>query len=100
MVTVKIGPTEKELTDADENWINQEINQLRKDKQAVCVRVRIQTDSLNLVLATPACTGGGGRPPRPNEQKLFDLWKKRGLNEPNFTGGNIVAFLKQLRNFL
>ncbi|MHC4594650.1 MAG: hypothetical protein ACYS19_06860 [Planctomycetota bacterium] len=100
MVKIKIGVIEKDLEDSDESWINQEIHRLRKGGQPVCVRVRIQTDSLDFSLATPAGGGGRGRQPKPNEQKIFDLWKKRGLTEPDFTGGNLVAFLKQLRNLL
>lgn len=100
MVKIKIGPIEKDLQDAHESWINQEINQLRKAGQPVCVRVRIQTDSLNFTLATPGCGGGGGRRPEPSEQKIFDLWKKHGLNEGNFPGGQLVAFIKQLQKLL
>lgn len=100
MIKIKIGPIEKDLEDANESWINQEIGRLRKSGQPVCVRLRIQTDSLDFTLATPGCGGGRGRRPKPSEQKIFDLWKKRGLTEPDFTGGNLVAFLKQLPDLL
>lgn len=100
MIKIKIGPIEKDLQDAHESWINQEINRLKKEGQPVCVRVRIQTDSLDFTLTTPGCGGGGGRRPKPSEQKIFDLWKKRGLTEADFTGGNLVAFLKQLLDLL
>ena len=100
MVKIKIGPNERELEDADESWINREINRLRKGGKPVCVRVRIRTDSLNFTLATPGCGGRRGRGPEPQEQEIFDLWKKRGLTQPDFTGGQLVAFLKQLRQLL
>ena len=100
MVKIKIGAIEKDLEDAHESWINQAINRLREGGQPVCVRVRIQTDSLDFTLATRGCARARGRPPVPSEQKIFDLWKKRGLTEPDFTGGNLVAFLRQLSNLL
>jgi hypothetical protein len=53
-------------------------------------------------LSTPACAvnGGGGRAPNPEEKAIFDLWKKHGLNQMDFSGGNVIAFFKQLKNIL
>lgn len=100
MIKIQIGTSERDLNDANESWINQQINRRRKDGQSVCVRLRIRTNSLDFTLATSSCGGGGGRRPKPSEQKIFDLWKKHGLTEADFTGGNLIAFLKQLRKFL
>lgn len=101
-VHVKIGSDERALGDVDPNWINQEINQRRRDGESVCVIVRIQTDRLDMVLRTPTCgpTGGGGRQATAEERRVFDLWDKRGLNQSTFNGGNLVAFLEQLDSFL
>lgn len=101
MIKIRIADVEKELASADEQWINQQINRRRADGQTVCVRVTIHEGGLDMVLATPTCgAGGGGRPPRPDENRVFDLWKKLGLNDESFTGGNVVAFLKQLQHLL
>ncbi|MCF8144566.1 MAG: hypothetical protein K9N21_11665 [Deltaproteobacteria bacterium] len=100
MITIRIGESEREIGDADESWINQQINQRRADGLSVCVRVIVKEGDLDMILSTPTCSssGGGGRPPRPREKNVFNLWNQRGLNETNFTGGNLVAFLKQLKN--
>ncbi len=99
--TVKIGSEERSLDTADEQWINQQINKRRADGEQVCVRVQIVAEGVNVSLSTPTCGGGrgGGRGRRPNanEQRIVDLWRERGLTAPNFTGGSLVAFLKQLR---
>ncbi len=102
MIRIRIGETEKEFGSADESWINQQINRRRAEGQTVCVRVTVHEGDLNMVLSTPSCvtSGGGGRPPSPREKELFDLWNQRGLNDTDFTGGNLVAFLKQLKNLL
>lgn len=98
MITVRIAEEERQLDAADEQWINQQINRRRADGQTVCVRVTVHKDDLDVVLSTPNCaSGGGGRPPRPREREVLDLWNQRGLNDTNFTGGNLVAFLKQLK---
>ena len=99
MITIKIGSSEQSFESADESWINQQINGRRRDGQSVCVRVVINNGSINMALSTPSCTsgGGGGRPPNAQEQRIFDLWEKQGLNKPDFHGGNLIAFLKQLR---
>ncbi|MGR3319291.1 MAG: hypothetical protein ACUZ8O_12540 [Candidatus Anammoxibacter sp.] len=102
MIKIRIGETERDLGEVDENWINQQINRRREDGIAVCVIVIIKESDLDMILSTPSCssTGGGGRPPRLREQTIFDLWNQRGLNDSSFTGGNIIAFLKQLKHVL
>ncbi len=59
-------------------------------------------DAIDMILSSGDCTrgGGGGRSPRPQEREIFDLWDKHGLNEADFPGGPLVAFIKQLRKFL
>ena len=102
MIKIRIADVEKELANADEQWINQQINRRQADGQTVCVMVTVHEGGLDMVLTTPTCgTGGsGGRPPRPDESRVFDLWKKRGLDGEKFTGGDVVAFLKQLQHLL
>lgn len=98
MIKVQIGESELELSNTSESWINQQINRRRADGLSVCVRVKIQNSRLNMTLSTPTCPAGysGGRAPNRYETEIFDLWEKRGLNKDNFTGGNLIAFLKQL----
>lgn len=99
MITVRIGSSERDLRSASESWINQQINRRREDEQSVCVRVIIREGSINIALSTQSCPGNGGgtRPPNAQEQEIFKLWDKLGLNKEDFHGGNVVAFLKQLR---
>lgn len=99
MIRVRIADEERQLGTADAQWINQQINRRRADGQSVCVRVVIHGGGLDMVLSTPNCgTGGsGGRPPTTQEKRVFDLWDKRGLNNADFNGGNLIAFLHQLK---
>lgn len=101
MVKIKIGSEERKKEDVDSSWINQQINRHRKDGP-VCVRVTINDNAIHMVLSSGDCprTGGGGRPPRPQEKEIFDLWDKHGLNEADFPGGHLVAFIKQLPTLL
>ena len=102
MVSVRIGAETRKLADADESWVNQQLARRRRDGQDVCVEVSVQTSGLNLRLATPGCgnSGGGGRLANNNEREVIELWTKRGLSASEFTGGNLVAFLKQLDRML
>ncbi|MBW1741562.1 MAG: hypothetical protein JRJ42_10595 [Deltaproteobacteria bacterium] len=99
MVTIRIGISERDLRSARESWINQQINRRREDGQSVCVQVIIREGSINMMLSTPSCPGSGGGDWRPNaqEREIINLWKKLGLDKDDFHGGNLVAFLKQLR---
>jgi hypothetical protein len=98
MINVVIGATERPVEQADQSWINEQINRRRNGGDSVCVRVRIEQNDLNMVLSTPNCGGGsgGGRAPTERERRIFDLWEQRGLNRPHFTGGEVIAFLRQL----
>lgn len=85
-----------------ESDITQAINRRRCDSAVVCVKVRIVDEDVDIILATPACVGagGGGRLPRPRERRLFELWRRLNLNTPEFSPGNVVAFLKQAETVL
>lgn len=102
MISIKIGTDERSLETADESWINHQINRRRQDGDSPCVRVHIEENGLNVILSTASCPvgNGGGRPPNAKEKEVFDLWDRLHLNSSEFTGGNLVAFVKQLRRFL
>jgi hypothetical protein len=102
MITLRIGTETRALADASESWITDQLNRRRGAGQAVCVEVAINTSGLNLRLATAACggAGGGGRAPNANEARIFEVWESKGLSSGGFTGGELVAFLKQLRRLI
>lgn len=90
-------------SDVDEHWVNQRINGLRHDRQVVWVLIRIEVSGMHLTLCTPNYPhsgGGGGRAPNGREREIFDLWDERGLGNGQFSGGNLVAFLKQVRRMI
>ena len=104
MVTVKIGASERQFERVDrieENWINQQINGLKKDGHSVCVRVTIREGAVNLSLTTPDCpaSGGGGyrRPLNTEENNVSEFWNNLGLNSSGFQSGKLIAFFKQIR---
>lgn len=105
MITIQIEDSIRTLSnprDIDESWINQQINRRKNDRRPVCVRVTIKDDSVNIILASADCTdtGGGDRPPNSKEQSIFDLWDMVAMKKKEFHGGNLIAFLKQLRNII
>lgn len=102
MITIKIGPAEATVEQADEGWINQQLNRRRADAAVVCVQVNIQEPDIHMVLSTPGCSsnGAGGRPPNQREKRIFDIWTDRGLDRPDFTGGAVIAFLHQIRRMI
>jgi hypothetical protein len=55
-----------------------------------------------MTLSSISCKGGGGggRPPNKQEEAVFDLWDRVGMDNARFTSGNLLAFLKQLRRFI
>lgn len=105
MIAVKIGASARDfanVNDVEESWINRQVSGLRGDHHPVCVRVTVKEGPLNLTLVTADCagSGGGGRQPNTEEAEAFALWEKFGLNKSEFSGGNLVAFFKQLRRLV
>lgn len=106
MISVKIGASARDFTrvsDVEESWVSRQVSGLRGDHHQVCVRVTVNEGPLNLTLATADCAGaggGGGRLPNAEEAEAFALWDRLGLNKSEFSGGNLVAFFKQLRRLV
>ena len=105
LIKILIGNNERQFDDVyniDESWINQQINKRKEDKEKVCVRVYIKNELIDILLTTLACGRGerGRRKPIPRETEIFNLWERRGLREENFSGGNLIAFFKQLRKII
>lgn len=100
MIKVAIDGVERSLEQVSQSWLRDEIETRRKARRAVCVRVSINSGGLNMVLTTPACSGtsSGGRPPTPEEKKIFDLWKKRGMDSNDFIVGQLSAFLSDVKH--
>ena len=100
-IKVQIGISERDICDIEPNWVNQQINGRKKEGVPVCVRVSISQGDINFTLATTDCPagggGGGGRPLNRQEKEIYALWKKLQLHQQSFSGGNLVAFLKQIK---
>lgn len=103
MITVQIAGIERQwdnMNDIEESWVNQHLSRHGVSEQ-VCIVVRISTSSMNIVLSTQGCgSGGGGRPPTEDERPILDLWQKWDLGSKDPKGGNLIAFLRQLRQVL
>lgn len=96
MITVWINGQQRE--GIDEGWIVRTIQGLRRDGEAVCVRVTVKGDGLDLAVTVGSCPPGqGGRQPNPRERAVFDLWSGCGLSDDGeFPPGQLIRCLKQL----
>ena len=103
MIEISIGGMPRAINSANESWINEQINKRREADEPVCVRVTVKTDDADLVFSSPGCKTSGRAVSRElsrTENQIRELWQKRGLNTNDFTGGSVVAFLKQLERIL
>lgn len=98
MVRVQIGFDEKLLNEIDESWIVHHINARKHGGVNVIIKVFIESGDIYMTLSTPGCSNSGGRAPKPKEMEIFQLWDKHGLNNQNFSAGNLISFLKQIRS--
>lgn len=99
MIEIRIGDSTRDLQSLEESWITEQINRRRAAGEPVCVQVIFRTPELNMALSSSGCagSGGGGRPPNAQEKSIMDLWGKNHMDSSDFAGGNLVAFLKQLK---
>ena len=105
MLKVYVGPNEYSLTssrDIDEGELAQRISKYKKDGICPCVKIVIEQDGLNILLQTAGCakSGGATRPLNPREHDILELWGRSGLNDQDFSPGNLISFLKQVLRLL
>lgn len=99
-MTITLSINGKQVSPSDEADIAQQINRRRDDGAAICVRIALKSEGIDVTLGTPACGGlGGGRRPNDREQRVIDLWRQLGLSDDKFAGGQVVAFLRQVQRF-
>lgn len=100
MISIKINGEPRQYSEGIEPWIYQQINRRHNNGAVVCVEVNVNFGALNMVLRTQGCVtdaAPGTRRPTLAEQRIFDLWDTLGLNEPAYSGGRLIEFLKLLR---
>jgi hypothetical protein len=96
-IWVRIGNDEREYSERENSWINEQIRRRRAEEGEVCVQVKIDHGAIQLVLFTSDCRlGGRGGHLNRVQNDVFELWKQMHLNEKDFTGGNLIAFLRQV----
>lgn len=97
MFTITIGGLQRSSGELTESWVNQQVNKRRREGKEVCVRLSVNGITLTSCGCPPTGGRGGGTLSR-MQKRIIQLWRKHGLDECEFTGGNVVAFLKQLSN--
>jgi len=101
LIEIQIDGSKKSIDEDYESWVNQQINNRRKDGQIICIRVFIKEEQINLVLSSRECSSSRvSRSLLEKEKAIVDLWNKCRLNTSDFHGGNLIAFLKQVRKYL
>lgn len=100
MIKLRIGATEYPVDaskEVDQVWIRRALTEASRSGDT-CIRIGIETDSVNVGLATSSCPPARGRSRHPNEdeQRVFDLWNRCGMNEPQPTVDGLIGFLNQM----
>jgi len=75
----------------------QRINGFRRDGRSVCVRVKVKTSHVDIMVTAGKCeaTAGVPRPPRPIESAILNRWTDCALSA-DFELGHLLGCLKQL----
>lgn len=99
MSYIRIGDEQRNIADADQQWLSEQLRRRRAAGGSTCIQVSLKTSSIDILLSTPECGGGGGggRAPSTQERLLFDEWAKRGLGGAGYSVGDIISFLQEVR---
>lgn len=103
MIRIKIGESERELDNADAQWVTEQVRGYKRANGSLpCVRVRVDESqaTINLIAANCArSTGGGGGVPQWNqaESEVLEWWKRLHMDGFTWTQGNLQAFVEKLR---
>lgn len=101
MIEITINEEKQNLSDISPDWINRHIKGRESDGVPVCVTIRIKEPGIDLVLSCGECgssSGGGGRQPNVEEQRVFSLWDRFDCGKKPINTGQLLSFLKQLEN--
>lgn len=96
-LTVRINGQQRE--GVDEGWIAQSVTGLRRDGDAVCIRVSIDSPDAKVGLTMGACPGGGGapRPPNAAEARLIEVWRECvGTDDGTVEPGRAIRCIKRV----
>jgi hypothetical protein len=101
-VRIKIGNQEHDIAQADSHWIISQIKDQQSDTGSVCVQIVIKKGDVDLQLRSAGCpsTGGGSRQASQQELRILELWEDHSSREKQLNGGEIIAFLNQLKRIL
>jgi len=81
----------------DEGWIGRTIQSARRKGEAVCARVSVKGDGLDLAVTAGNCPSTpGGRQPNPRERLISEQWDACGLPAGDFAPGQLIQCLKRL----
>jgi hypothetical protein len=96
---IKIQIENEERVGIDSGWINQQINRRRQENRSVCVIVTIDEGNIGITLRSPGCLSlrGVGGQLNTDEQAIEQLWRKEGMNRPDFRGEDLINFLRHLK---
>ena len=102
MVTICIDNRKVNLEDVDQRWITNQITGRRSEGSDPCIQITVKLNDINLFLSTSNCLKKAisDRKPNDKEQRIIDWWKQFKLNENDYTCGNLVAFIQQLKKFI
>ena len=100
MIEISIGGEHRYGRDVTPAWLRSGIDKLRQSGSPVCVKIRIQSGTIDMILATEECPSSvdEGRPFRPEERKIFELWQRKNLTENQFSVNDLAEFIAAVRH--
>lgn len=98
MKRIKIGDAERDLDSVDHSWIQQHLEDLRRQGKKVCVEITLHAGSVSMILSTPGCGPfeAADRQANRQEEKILALWRKNHLDTDRFTTHELLDFVDRV----
>jgi hypothetical protein len=96
-VTVIFGSDTRQNDAITAGWIHSAMEAQQRSGQAICGTVRLEGGGIDLGLPVGSCPrgSGGGRPLNAVEHDVVELYRRRHLDPPRFSPGELESFVKQ-----
>ena len=96
-VTVTFGTAAAANDAVTGGWIQAQMRTQDEAGQPICAHVLVEGGDISVSLPVGNCTSGGrgGRALNAAETEVVDLYRRRHLDQPQFSPGELEAFIRQ-----
>ncbi|WP_020405126.1 hypothetical protein [Hahella ganghwensis] len=85
------------MSEIKPSWIIDQVKKRQRDEVSICLKIHVNRDNVNIVLACGDCPSGrGGKVLNEDEKNIVKVWEKLGCSGVPINPGKIIAFINRI----